>query len=98
MSSKRSSEATLPMDSAPYFRVKVVRRDDPERILAVRMPPNFSYQYLLQKTQDRLGSDLRVLQPDEQRDGMTIINDDDVHAWMHTALTSGQKLFLYADK
>ena len=98
MSSKRSSEATLPMDSAPYFRVKVVRRDDPERILAVRMPPNFSYQYLLQKIQDRLGSDLHVLQPDEQRDGMTIINDDDVHAWMHTALTSGQKLFLYADK
>ncbi|WFD03727.1 bud emergence protein 1 [Malassezia obtusa] len=97
-SSKHSSGLNVSLDSLPYYRIKVMRRDDPDRILAVRMPPQFSRRSLLRKVQERLGSDIRTVHTDEQKHGPMIVSDDDVHAWISSSLFTGKKLFLYADK
>ena len=69
---------------------------DAEQILAVRMPPNFTYLSLLTKVQERLGSDIRVLQFSEQSDAPTLTNDDDLNGWLQASLSLGKKLLLFA--
>lgn len=96
VSTRRSSIVPLGSDAPPYYRIKVTRVGDAEQILAVRMPPNFTYLSLLTKVQERLGSDIRVLQFSEQPDAPTLTNDDDLNGWMQASLSLGKKLLLFA--
>ncbi|WFD31866.1 bud emergence protein 1 [Malassezia sp. CBS 17886] len=81
----------------PYHRIKVTRCGDADQILALRMPPEFTWESLLAKVQERLGTDIQVLRLNDARNAPALRNSGDLREWMHASLMSKKKFLLHAD-
>ena len=86
-----------PYPQEQLLRVKVAKRSSPEMLVALRVVPSeCSYTNLLARVQAKLGSDIRQLYV--ANDVMTqSTNDDELKSLLQASLTTGKKLFLYAD-
>ncbi|KAL7409469.1 hypothetical protein BDY24DRAFT_372521 [Mrakia frigida] len=80
--------------SAAYKKIKIFDRATDD-LIAIRVPPNVSFEQLMEKVQDRVGGGRRKLR---YRDSTSaafrdVAGDDDLEEWMETV----EKLVLYAE-
>lgn len=95
---RRSNESCrYPYPQEQLLRVKVAKRSSPEMLVALRVAPSeCSYTNLLARVQAKLGSDIRQLCVANDVMAQST-NDDELQSLLQASLTTGKKLFLYAD-
>lgn len=77
--------------------IKVIRRSTPDLLVVLRVTPSScSYLHLLTKVQAKLGSDIRQLRMNSDMMRKPV-NDMDLQKLVHSSLTAGRKVLLYAD-
>lgn len=94
-----SSGGSAAVPSAPspaFIKIKIFNRATDD-LVAIRVPPNVTFNALMDKVKDRLGADIQVLR---YRDGdagpnvmMRLSDDEDLQDFLST----GDKLQLFAD-
>lgn len=80
-----------------FMKIKIFHRNTDD-LIAIRVPPHVTYQALLDKVRERLGSDVSKLRYREELGNaqarlVELYSDEDLASWLH----GGYKLVLYAD-